>query len=191
MRFLKLHKKNEKSDDELLALLKKTQDLVYFQELYQKYIPLAYGLCLKYLKDTQLAEDAVIDIYESLANKIIKYEIDIFKNWLYSVVKNHCFVVLKGNKKEIIVDFDSNLVESDSLIDLLDDNEDEEKALAVNECVQQLPEPQRISIMAFFFDNKSYSEIVDATGFQLKSVKSFIQNGRRNLKICLEKKMKL
>ena len=191
MKFFKTHRKEEKSDEELLELLKKTQDLAHFQELFQRYIPLAYGLCLKYLKSQQAANDAVIDIYENLAGKITKYEIDIFKNWFYSVVKNHCFAVLRENKKEVIVDFDSNLMESDSIIDLLDENNDEEKAKAVNECIEQLPEPQRIAIVAFFFDNRSYAEIVDSTGFHLKSVKSYIQNGRRNLKICIEKKIKL
>lgn len=191
MRFFKLNKKQTKSDDELLDLLRKTQDLAYFQELFQRYIPLAYGLCLKYLKNEQSAEDAVIDLYEDLAAKITRYSIDNFKNWLYSVVKNHCFAILKENRKEVIVNFDSNLMESDSIIDLLDDNNDEEKIKAVNECISQLPDPQRISILAFFFENKSYAEIVEATGFQLKSVKSYIQNGRRNLKICIEKKIKL
>lgn len=191
MRFLKLHTKTPKSDEELLTLLRKTNDLSYFQQLYERHIPLIYGLALKYLKDGQSAQDAVIDIYENLADKITKYEIEVFKNWIYSVTKNHCFAILKENKKEIIVNFDSNLVESDVTITLLDENNDEEKLEAVNDCVKQLPEPQRIAITAFFFDNKSYAEIVDETGYQLKSVKSYIQNGRRNLKICIEKKLKL
>lgn len=192
MRFLNLHKKTVNTDEDLLALLKKTQKLEYFQQLYERYIPLVYGLCLKYLKDAELSQDAVMDIYEDLAKKVARYEIDVFKNWLYSVVRNHCFALLKENKKEIIVNFDSNLMESDSLIDLLgEENSDEEKAQAVNACIEQLPEPQRISIMAFFFDNKSYAEIVDLTSYNLKSVKSYIQNGRRNLKICLEKKLEL
>lgn len=192
MRFLNLHKKTVDTDEELISRLKKTNNMEYFQQLYERYIPLVYGLCLKYLKSSDLAQDAVIDIYEDLANKVTRYEIDIFKNWLYSVAKNHCFAVLRENKKEIIVNFDSNLVESDDTIDLLgDENKDEEKALAVNECIEQLPEPQRIAIMAFFFDNKSYVEIVDITSYNLKSVKSYIQNGRRNLKICLEKKLKI
>lgn len=191
MRFFNLHKKTVYSDDELLSRLQKTHNLEYFQQLYERYMPLVYGLCLKYLKDGELAQDAVIDIYENLADKITRYEIDIFKNWIYSVARNHCFAVLRENKKEIIVNFDSNLMESDETIDLLgDENNDEERAAAVNYCVEQLPEPQRVSIIAFFFDNKSYAEIVDNTGYHLKSVKSYIQNGRRNLKICLENKLK-
>lgn len=192
MKFFNLHKKTVHTDEELIVLLKKTHNLEYFQQLYERYMPLVYGLCLKYLKDADLAQDAVIDIYENLSDKIIRYEIDVFKNWIYSVAKNHCFAQLRENKKEIIVNFDSNLMESDETIDLLgDENNEEEKAAAVNTCVEQLPEPQKISIMAFFFDNKSYAEIVDSTGYHLKSVKSYIQNGRRNLKICLENKLGL
>lgn len=192
MAFLGLHKKkNNLTDEELLELLRETQDLKYFQQLYERYIPLVYGLSLKYLKDGQLAQDAVIDIYESLAGKVCNYQIEVFKNWLYSVAKNHAFAVLKENKKEIFVDFDSNLMESDSIIDLLDENDDEEKAKAVNDCISQLPEPQRISVLAFFFDNRSYAEIVEITGYNLKSVKSYLQNGKRNLKLCLEKKIEI
>lgn len=191
MRFLNLHKKTPLTDEELLCCLKETQDLKYFQQLYERYMPLIYGLCLKYLKDGQSAQDAVIDIYENLASKMAGYEIDVFKNWIYSVAKNHCFAILRKNKKEIIVDFDSNLVESDTTITLLDDNDDEEKAKAVNDCIEELPEPQRITLIAFFYDNKSYVEIVETTGYHLKSVKSYLQNGRRNLKICLEKKIKI
>lgn len=192
MAFLGLHKKkNDLTDNQLLEQLYNTQDMQYFQILYERYMPLAYGLSLKYLKDTQLAQDTVIDIYEDLASKILNYKIDVFKNWLYSVVKNHCFATLRANKKEIIVNFDSNLMESDTVIDLLDDNEDEDKAKAINDCINLLPEPQKISVMAFFFDNQSYADIVESTGFNLKSVKSFLQNGKRNLKICLEKKIEL
>ncbi len=192
MAFLGLHKRrNNLTDEELLEQLHKTQDMKYFQLLYERYMPLAYGLSLKYLKDAQLAQDAVIDVYEDLAPKIMNYQIEVFKNWLYSVVKNHCFAVLRASKKEIIVDFDSNLMESDSIIDLLDENNDEEKAQAVNDCISQLPEPQRVSVVAFFYENKSYVEIVELTGYNMKSVKSYLQNGKRNLKICLEKKIQI
>ncbi|MBB4037814.1 RNA polymerase sigma-70 factor (ECF subfamily) [Dysgonomonas hofstadii] len=190
MKFFSLNKKKEYSDEELLFQYKKTGKVEYFQELYERYIPLAYGLCLKYLQSPELSQDAVIDIYENLSQKIQDYEIKVFKNWLYSVVKNHCFHVLKENKKEIIVNFDTQLMESDATIDLLSDNDNEEKENALNRCLEQLPEPQRVSVEKFFYENKSYADIVDETGFHLKSVKSYIQNGKRNLKICIEKNLK-
>lgn len=191
MRFFSLNKKKEYTDEELLSRFRDTGEAEYFQQLYERYIPLIYGLCLKYLQNPEQSQDAVIDIYENLSQKIQDYDIKIFKNWLYSVVKNHCFHILKENKKEIIVNFDSQLMESDTTLDLFSENNDEEKENALTECMQKLPEPQRISIEKFFYENKSYAEIEDETGFHLKSVKSYIQNGKRNLKICIEKNLKL
>ena len=190
MRFFSLHKRKEYSDEELLSLFKDTSKAEYFQQLYERYIPLIYGLCLKYLQNTEQSQDAVIDIFENLSQKIQGYEIKIFKNWLYSVVKNHCFHILKENKREIIVNFDSQLMESEPILDLLSENANEDKEDALNKCLEQLPEPQRISVEKFFNEDKSYAEIVDETGFHLKSVKSYIQNGKRNLKICIEKNLK-
>lgn len=190
MRFFSLHKRKEYSDEELLSLFKDTSKAEYFQQLYERYIPLIYGLCLKYLQNTEQSQDAVIDIFENLSQKTQGYEIKIFKNWLYSVVKNHCFHILKENKREIIVNFDSQLMESEPILDLLSENANEDKEDALNKCLEQLPEPQRISVEKFFYEDKSYAEIVDETGFHLKSVKSYIQNGKRNLKICIEKNLK-
>lgn len=191
MQFFSLHKKKESDSDEiLLSKFKETRKAEYFQQLYERYIPLIYGLCLKYLQSPEQSQDAVIDIYENLSQKIHDYEIKVFKNWLYSVVKNHCFHILKENKKEIIVNFDSQLMESDSSFTLFDESRDEEKENALNECLEKLPEPQRIAVEKFFYEDKSYADIVDETGFHLKSVKSYIQNGKRNLKICIEKNLK-
>lgn len=190
MKFFSLNKKKEYSDEELLFQYKETGKAEYFHQLYERYIPLIYGLCLKYLQSPESSQDAVIDIYENLSQKIQDYEIKVFKNWLYSVVKHHCFHLLKESKKEIIVNFDSQLMESDDALALFSENRDEEKENALNKCMENLPEPQRVSVDKFFYENKSYADIVDETGFHLKSVKSYIQNGKRNLKICIEKNLK-
>lgn len=191
MLFFKRHRAEELSDDELLVKLKETGDSSHFEQLYERYIPMIYGLCLKYLQNPEKSQDAVMDIYENISPKIGNYEIAIFKNWLYSVVKNHCFHILREDKKTIVVDFDSNLMESDSVLTLLNDEANrDEKEEALNKCIEQLPDPQRISVIKFFFEDKSYADIVDETGYHLKSVKSYIQNGKRNLKICIEKNVK-
>lgn len=192
MNFFTLNKKKniEYSDEELLALYRDTGKADYFQQLYERYIPLVYGLCLKYLQNPEESQDATVDIYENLSQKIAGYNIGVFKNWLYSVVKNHCFHILKENKREIIVDFDSQIMESDESLTLFSEETDEEKESALNKCLEKLPDPQRLAIQKFFYENRSYAEIVEETGFNLKSVKSYIQNGKRNLKICIEKSLK-
>lgn len=188
MLFFKRHKEELYTDEELLAHFRESGDSAYFEQLYERYIPMIYGLCLKYLQNADKSQDAVMDIYENLATKIGGYEITIFKNWLYSVVKNHCFHILRQSRREIPLDFDSTLMESDTILTLLDEERtNDDKETALNKCIEQLPDPQRISVYKFFFEDKSYADIVDETGYHLKSVKSYIQNGKRNLKICIEK----
>lgn len=187
-KFFTRDKKKEYSDEELLSVYKETGDTEYFGQLYNRYLPLIYGLCLKYLQDEDKAQDAVMDVFENLLPKITNYNIGVFRTWIYSVVKNHCFHLLRENKREMIVDFNSQIMESDNVLDLFDEiknNEDREDVLT--KCIEKLPDPQRISISKFFLEDMSYADIVDHTGYNMKSVKSYIQNGKRNLKNCIER----
>ncbi len=177
------------TDEELLEEYKKTGNSEYFGQLYHRYIPLIYGLCLKYLGDKEKSKDAVMQLFEDLLNKVIKYEILVFRTWLHSVAKNHCLQILRQSEKEIIVDFNTSLMESDPILNLLDEGEENDKWNLLQECMKRLPEVQQTCISRFFIKQLSYADIVDITGYQLKSVKSYIQNGKRNLKICMEKKM--
>lgn len=193
MRFFKLNREKtvEYTDEDLLSLYRDTGDTEHFGKLYNRYIPLVYGLCLKYLQDEDKAQDAVMEIFENLLPKICGYEIKVFKTWLYSVAKNHCFHLLRENKREISVDFDANIMESDDVLTLLSDDTDNEREDALNYCMAKLSEAQRISVTRFFYENMSYADIVDTTGYDLKSVKSYIQNGKRNLKLCIESRLNI
>ena len=160
----------------------------YFGELYNRYIPLLYGVCLKYLQDEAKAQDAVMQLFEDLLPKVYDYEIRVFRTWLYRVAKNHCLQILRKENKEISIDYAVNFVESDEILHLLDEEDKgEEQINALNHCLEKLPENQRISIIRFFMEEMSYADIVEQTGYTLNNVKSYIQNGKRNLKICIKK----
>ena len=178
------------SDDELLKQFVRTSDQELLGQLFSRYVALVYGLCLKYLQQTEDAEDAVINIYEELTQKTRNYQIENFKTWLYSVAKNHCLQILRKEKNLIFEEIDSRIMESDNFEHLIDVNENKEKEEALNYCLETLPDEQRQCIIHFFFDDFSYIDIVEKTGFALNKVKSYIQNGKRNLKICILKKMK-
>jgi RNA polymerase sigma-70 factor, ECF subfamily len=179
------------SDEELLLRFKKTGNSEYFGQLYNRYIPLIYGLSLKYLQNTELAEDAVMDIFEDLLPKIANYEIREFRTWIYSVAKNHAFHALNNSKLAKTVEIIPEIMESDDIVSLFEEEEtDEAHRKALYGCMEQLPDVQRDAIRMFFLEDMSYADIVETTGFQLKSVKSHIQNGKRNLRICLDKKLK-
>jgi len=179
------------SDEELLqtAIAASNQDA--FGQLYARYVPLVYGLCLKYLQQQEDAEDAVMQIYEEISLKFRKYEIANFRTWLYSVAKNHCLQQLRKTSAIFMEEFNPQIMETEPFLHLLDSGEDEEKEKALNYCIGILPEEQKTCVNYFFFDEQSYADIVALTGYALNQVKSYIQNGKRNLKNCIIKKMNL
>lgn len=176
------------TDEELLSHYVKSGDTEYFGELYNRYIPLLYGLCLKYLQDVDRAQEAVIQLFEDLIPKLSQYDIKAFKPWLYRVAKNHCLQLLRKDNKEIPLDYTINVMESDEFLHLLSEEESSEEQLkALHHCMEKLPEEQRTSITRFFLEEMSYADIAGQTGFSLNNVKSYIQNGKRNLKNCIKK----
>lgn len=187
--FLK-RKLSKLKDDELLRCYAESGLTDYFGELYNRYIPLLYGVCLKYLQDADRAQDAVMELFEELLPRISNYEINVFKTWVYSVARNHCLQLLRKENKEIPIDFGINVMESDDVLHLFnDDDNSEEQLQALKHCMEQLPEPQRISITQFFLEELSYADVVEKSGYSLKGVKSYIQNGRRNLSNCIKKRI--
>ena len=179
---------SEQPDEELLKQYKDSGDNASFGVLYNRYIPLVYGLCLKYLRDADKAQDAVMQLFEDILPKVHQHEIQVFRTWMYSVAKNHCLQLLRKESKEITVDFSVSVVESDEILHLLDEeSDDEERMQALNRCIEKLLEPQRLCVVYFFLEEMSYVDVSEKTGYQIKSVKSYIQNGKRNLKICMER----
>lgn len=182
---------SELTNEKLLEVFLSIGDIAYFGELYKRYIPLTYGLCLKYLNNSDAAHDAVMDIFEDIVPKIKKYEIKNFHTWLYSVTKNHCLHTLRKDKQTNLVNIEDVFVEKENLFTLIDKPQTEEEIAALEHCMKSLPENQRISINFFYLEDKSYADIVEITGFTLNNVKSFIQNGKRNLKSCIISILKL
>ncbi|WP_228423195.1 RNA polymerase sigma factor [Butyricimonas faecalis] len=176
------------TDEELLKRYCDSGELVYFVEAYKRYMPLVYGVALKYLKRPEDAQDAVMQLFEELVVKIKEVEIQSFKAWLYTCIRNNCLMEIRKRSKNLSVSLDDSFMEfcDDFHLTVVSESENREESL--RECVESLPEKQRISVKYFFFDELSYKEVEERTGFSLKMVKSFIQNGKRNLKLCLERK---
>ncbi len=173
------------ADEELLRLYIEQDDSACFGELYRRFIPKVYGLCLKYLGEQEAARDAVMDIYGQISEKVKQYEIANFNTWLYSVAKNHCLQVLRKEKKTIFVKMEDIAVENETFFTLTDKPQSQEELAALEYCLETLPDEQQKSVTLFYIDNCSYADIVELTGFALSKVKSYIQNGKRNLKSCI------
>lgn len=175
-------------DQELIARYKDTKDLVTLSELYSPYMPIVYGVCLKYFKNETGAEDAVMDIYEKISKKLLTSKVDTFKPWLYTVSRNHCIEVLRRQNSRRPKENEANRVYYDTVLhpDIIDD----ERENALLQCIEMLDEGQRIAIQLFYYQKMSYVDIAAKTNSNYNGVRSRIQNGRKNLKTCIEKNTK-
>ncbi|MBD1429725.1 RNA polymerase sigma factor [Sphingobacterium sp. SGL-16] len=177
---------SKESDESLLEKYTSSEDLNVLGELYTRHSEMVYYVCLRYFKDEEKSKDAVMQLFEQLIVKIKKQTIQDFPKWLYVVAKNFCLMELRSSKKieistDEFVEFPTNLHPQE------DYAEKEERLSQLEKCIQKLPEKQRISIDLFFINQKCYKEVVEITGFSMNDVKSYIQNGKRNLKNCMEK----
>ncbi len=178
---------NQLPDDELLKRYVVDQRLEWLSVLYSRYTSMVYGVCLKYLKDRHDAQDAVMHIYEKLIEDLLRHEIINFRGWLYVNARNHCLMQLRAKKGRPTEELSPLLMENGPALHPEDDVKLDETHHHLTKCLEQLVEPQQRCITLFYLEEKSYREISTATGFDPNQVKSYIQNGKRNLKICLEK----
>ena len=183
-----------RSDEELLAEFKSGGDLEVLGELYSRYLQLVYGVCLKYLKEREEAKDAVMQIFEKLIIEIPRHNIENFRSWLHVVTKNFCLMHLRSGRseKEKFADLSNDpeyFMETVTDLHPLDEDGDLKMVdSALEDCIERLKEEQKSCIRLFYFDNMCYNEIAVNLGINEKKVKSHLQNGKRNLKICLEEK---
>ncbi|MEO5685137.1 MAG: sigma-70 family RNA polymerase sigma factor [Chitinophagaceae bacterium] len=187
MSFLKTISSPAASDKELVQAYQHSGDLEVLASLYQRYMELVYGVCLKYLTDTEIARDAVMQVFEELIQKLKKHEVDNFKSWLYTVAKNHCLMQLRSQKNKKMVAISPELMQSGEELHLNDALQQEAEFKKLELCLQTLSGEQQETVQMFYLQQKCYNEIVELTGLDWKKVRSLIQNGRRNLKICMER----
>jgi len=186
LHFIKKISTSTSTDAELVAAYQKSSELDVLAMLYQGYMELVYGVCLKYLPDEDSAKDAVMNIFEELINKLKNHQVDNFRGWLHVVAKNHCLMQLRSAKNVKTTALNESVVQLEENLHLNGVMDKESQLEQMTGCIQTLPGEQKQCIELFYLQNKSYNEIVDITGFDWNSVRSYIQNGRRNLKICMD-----
>lgn len=177
---------SSQNDQDLVEQYKSTGHLDILGELYQRYMELVYGVCLKYFREPEEAKDAVINIFEELVIKLTKYEVNNFKSWLYQLAKNYCLMKIRSKKSQPVnVDIDIMHLPENNHLEKVTEKEDQLNNM--ENCIEQLPTEQKQAIQLFYLEEKCYKEIAEITETDISKVRSFIQNGRRNLKICMEK----
>jgi RNA polymerase sigma factor (sigma-70 family) len=192
MRFLKFGKTNQHTDKELILQFRSSGENSCLGVLFERYSHLVFGVCLKYLKDEDESKDAVIQIFEKLMEDLKKHEIENFKSWLHSVARNFCLMQLR--KKQSATEKESEYKRNEpAVVDFepashLNNDHSEIQLNMLEDALKLLATEQRTCVELFYLQEKCYNEIVVLTGYSLNQVKSYIQNGKRNLKNILSKK---
>lgn len=186
---MKTNRYEHMTDAELLDLYYSDKNQEWVGILLERYTLLLLGVCMKYLKDENESRDCVQQIFLKVLTEVGKYRIDYFKSWLYMVAKNHCLMRLRNKGAKSVRELNEHhaiatttdkqeLITTEKTYDLLE------------EALHELNEEQRQCVTLFYLKKLSYQQISEQTGFSLMQVKSYIQNGKRNLKILIEKKQK-
>ncbi|KEQ29303.1 RNA polymerase sigma70 factor [Pedobacter antarcticus 4BY] len=188
MKFIKnTDGKRDTADAELIARYKSSGDLEILGTLYSRYMHLVYGVCLNYFKDEEASKDAVMQIFEELIPKLRIHEVQNFKSWLHVLTRNHCLMAMRKSSRYQTVSIEDQFVENDTFVHLDISDVQEQQFTVMEKCMETLSEEQRQSVDLFYLQEKCYKEVAEITGYEMLKVKSYIQNGKRNLKICIEK----
>jgi RNA polymerase sigma factor (sigma-70 family) len=199
--FLKLFRKPKSSTGrsrsdpaDYIATYRATGDLAVLGELYEQHMDLVYAVCFNYLRDEEEAKDAVMNLFEQLVTDLRKHEVQQFGPWLHSVARNYCLMLLRKNqahpKAALVTGTGADLDDEPTMrlpADDTDTSDLEEDLTTMEACLKTLPPEQQTCLTLFYLERKTYTEVADLTGYDLKRVKSYLQNGRRNLKICMQK----
>jgi RNA polymerase sigma factor (sigma-70 family) len=158
--------------------------------LLQRYTLLLLGVCMKYLKNEENAKDAVQQIFLKVITELQKYKVDYFKSWLYMVARNYCLMQLRDKTGKMTKEINESLPLAQEEVPTATYIKQDILLSYIYTSLEELTPEQKTCVTLFYLQEKSYTEIADITGFTLMQVKSYIQNGKRNLKILVEKKMK-
>lgn len=180
------------SDQELLHQFKASGNNMYLGLLLERYSLMLFGVCMKYLKHEEEAKDAVQHVYAKAIVELKKYHVEYLKSWLYMIARNYCLMQLRSKSQQQTTTTDIIEV-ADETVDwyIRQATADTQFLMQLTEQgLMQLPEQQNKCITLFYLSRKSYQQICDLTGYSLMQVKSNIQNGKRNIRLWVEKQLK-
>lgn len=181
------------TDSEYVAAYRATGDLAVLGELYERHMELVYAVCYNYLRDEDEAKDAVMHLFEQLVTDLRRHDVQQFQPWLHSVARNYCLMQLRKKQThpvDALLTYETGGDDTDGMPLLMDEPYDldlEEDLACLEACLPTLPTEQRTCLTLFYLEQRSYADVALITGYDPKQVKSYLQNGRRNLKLCMSK----
>jgi len=179
------------TDQQLLEHFYVDHDMQWLGILLQRYTLLLLGVCMKYLKNEEEAKDCVQQIFLKTITELQKYRVEYFKSWIYMVAKNHCLMKLRNRRGKIPAELTEKLLSTPGVdADIQTAVQNDKMIELMEQALKELNPEQQQCVTLFYLQKQSYQQIAEQTGYSMLQVKSYIQNGKRNLKLLMERKMK-
>lgn len=175
----------ERASDEDLVTLLRNGDQASLGYLWDRYAHLLFGVGMKYLKDNERSKDVVVELFADLPDLLKKHSVQRFRPWLHAVTRNRCLLALRNERPTTALPDD--LLRTTEQEDLESAILHEAELQQLEQAIDQLGEGQRICIRLFYLERHSYQHVADVTGSSVEQVRSHLQNGRRNLRLILER----
>lgn len=182
-------KYNHISEQELLRRYYQEGNKEWLGILLQRYTLLLLGVCMKYLKNEEAARDAVQQIFLKAITELEKYEVEFIKSWLYMIAKNHCLMQFRDKNRQL-VELSEQMAETEDSDEKLSIKEKDQLLDWMHESIKNLNPEQQQCVTLFYLEKKSYQQVAEETGYTILQVKSSIQNGKRNLRLMIQRKRK-
>ena len=189
--FFRKAARSKLTDEEVIRNYSKRKEPQWAEEVFSRFTHLVFGVCFKYLKDEERAKDAVMQIMEKMLADPPQKEIKSFRNWLFTVTKNHCLMEIRHDQAETRAiqgrfrELQDEIMEIPEVEHQSEQKEKVENLAKLRNAIDKLNEEQKTCIELFYLNGRSYMEITELTGFDLNAVKSHLQNGKRKLKILM------
>ncbi len=182
-------KYNHISEQELLRRFYQDRNKEWLGILLQRYTLLLLGVCMKYLKNEEAARDAVQQIFLKAITELEKYEVEFIKSWLYMIAKNHCLMQFRDKNRQL-VELSEQMVQVEDQDEKLSIKEKDQLLDWMHESIKNLNPEQQQCVTLFYLEKRSYQEVAEVTGYSILQVKSSIQNGKRNLRLMIQRRLK-
>jgi RNA polymerase sigma-70 factor (ECF subfamily) len=179
------------SDQELVQLYRSEKNRDVLGMLFKRHATMALSVAMKYLHDRDSASDMVMQVFEKVLHDLPRHEVKDFRPWLYQVVKNACLMELRKVREmparsESEEKYQQMVMENRQDLHPSEKMETENRLLELEEAINRLSHEQKTCIRLFYLQEKSYAEVAEQTGYSLSQVKSYIQNGKRNLQNSMQ-----
>jgi RNA polymerase sigma-70 factor (ECF subfamily) len=186
-----IHQYRHITDAQLLELFYADRNNEWLGALLQRYTLLLFGVCMKYLKSEDEAKDAVQQVFLKAIAELHKYKVEYFKSWIYMVAKNHCLMKLRDKPGKFAAELNEQtlLIIEETEASMQQHHEKDQLIETMSIAIQELNSEQKQCVTLFYLQKQSYQQIANDTGYTLMQVKSHIQNGKRKLKLLIERKL--